>query len=129
MWTEAENIVEWTGHTDAMSEMYQRCHVVVLPSYREGLPKVLIEAGASRRSSITTDVPGCREIIKHEFNGLLVPPKNGVALADAIERLLVDDELRTRLAQNAHALVINEYCIDTVVSKTFAIYDKLVEKR
>jgi glycosyltransferase involved in cell wall biosynthesis len=129
MWTEGENILEWTGHTDAMSEMYQRCHVVVLPSYREGLPKVLIEAGASRRSSITTDVPGCREIIKHEFNGLLVPPKNGVALADAIERLLVDDDLRTRLAQNAHALVINEYCIDTVVSKTFAIYDKLVEKR
>jgi glycosyltransferase involved in cell wall biosynthesis len=129
MWTDGENIVEWTGHTDAMSEMYQGCHVVVLPSYREGLPKVLIEAGASRRSSITTDVPGCREIIKHEFNGLLVPAKNAVALADAIERLLVDHDLRTRLAQNAYALVINEYCIDTVVSQTFATYDKLVEKQ
>lgn len=129
MWTEDENIVEWTGHTDAMAEMYQRCHVVVLPSYREGLPKVLIEAGASRRSSITTDVPGCREIIEHEFNGLLVPPKNAVALAGAIERLLVDHDLRTRLAQNAYALVINEYCIDTVISKTFATYDKLVGKK
>jgi glycosyltransferase involved in cell wall biosynthesis len=126
-WTEVENIVEWTGHTDAMSEMYQRCHVVVLPSYREGLPKVLIEAGASRRVSITTDVPGCREIIKNEFNGLLVPPRDAVALAEAIERLMIDHDLRTQLAENAYRVVLNEYGIDTVVSKTFATYDKLAE--
>lgn len=128
-WTEVENIVEWTGHSDEIATMYQRCHVVVLPSYREGLPKVLIEAGASRRASITTDVPGCREIIRNEFNGLLVPPKDAVALADAIERLLTDHELRLRLAENAYRIVISEYCIDIVVSKTFAVYDELLEKQ
>ena len=128
-WTEVENIVEWTGHTDAMSEMYQRCHVVILPSYREGLPKVLIEAGASRRSSITTDVPGCREIIKNDVNGLLVPPRDAVALAEAVEMLMTDDDRRMRLAENAYRIVLSEYCIDTVVSKTFATYDILVDRQ
>ena len=64
--------------------MYKRQHIVVLPSYREGLPKVLVEASACGRAVVTTDVPGCRDAIQADVTGLLVPVRDSAALADAI---------------------------------------------
>lgn len=70
-----EGIIEWMGHRNDMETVFHECHIAVLPSYREGLPKALIEAGACGRPSVTTDVPGCREIIQDGVNGLLVLPR------------------------------------------------------
>src|SRR3546814_2518417 len=74
--------------------LWARSHVAVLPSYREGLPKALLEAAASGRAMVATDVPGCREIVRHEDTGLLVPAQDAAALADAIRRLVNDGTLR-----------------------------------
>jgi glycosyltransferase involved in cell wall biosynthesis len=92
------------------------------------VPKALREAAASGRAMVTTDVPGCREIVRHERTGLLVPPANAPALADAIERLIRDDELRTRLALAARALAESEFGEPGVVRATLDAYSRLLSQ-
>lgn len=117
-----EGIVDWWGHQKDMKIILAKANVIVLPSYREGLPKVLIEASMLERAIITTNVPGCREIIKHEVNGLLVAPQNIIELENAILRLVIDSKLRLKLAQSAHKIAIQEYSIDKVIQDTFSLY-------
>ncbi len=95
---------------------------MVLPSYREGLPKSLIEAAACGRAVITTDVPGCRDAIEPNQTGVLVPAKSSEPLAEAIMTLLADDKLRNSLAISGRALAESEFDINDVVSKHLAIY-------
>jgi len=128
-WAKEGNVIEVAGQITDMAAVYQQCHVVVLPSYREGLPKVLIEAGASGRASITTDVPGCREIVKDGINGLIVPAKDATALADAVQKLMKDRQLRHALARRAHQIVVDEYDVRQVVGKTLSLYDEIVSER
>lgn len=90
----AEGLVEWTGERNDIAAVWAGAHIAVLPSYREGLPKSLLEAAACARPLIATDVPGCRALVRDGENGLLVPPRDPVALADAIERLAADGGLR-----------------------------------
>ena len=85
-----ESGVEWLGQVADMPALLRSIHVVCLPSYREGLPKVLIEACAAGRPIVATDVPGCREVVDHEVNGLLVRVRDVPALAEALQRLLSD---------------------------------------
>ena len=69
--------VEWWGRRDDMLEVYAQCHIVCLPTtYGEGIPRALIEAAASGRPIVATDVPGCRDIVQNEYNGFLVPPND-----------------------------------------------------
>ena len=77
----------WLGRVDNVLEEMTAAHLVVLPSYREGLPRVILEAGLAARAVITTDVPGCREIVEHGKSGWLVPPHDVAALAKSIEML------------------------------------------
>ncbi|MEO8187392.1 MAG: glycosyltransferase family 4 protein, partial [Burkholderiaceae bacterium] len=93
--------VEWWGYRADMPDVFRLSHVVCLPSYREGVPKVLLEAAAAGRPLIASDVPGCREIAVHNETGLLVPPRNATALADAMQTLANDSLLRRRLGQRA----------------------------
>src|SRR5665811_1716481 len=83
-----DGVVEWWGHRSDMPQVLAAAHLVVLPSYREGLPKVLLEAAACGRAVVTTDVPGCRDAIEPGVTGVLVPVRNAVALADAIKSLI-----------------------------------------
>jgi glycosyltransferase involved in cell wall biosynthesis len=85
--------VEWLGHVADMPALFARADIVVLPSYREGLPKGLIEAAACERALVATDVPGCREVIRDGVDGLLVPAGEWEPLAKAIARLLDDPAL------------------------------------
>lgn len=103
-----EGIVEYWGWRDDIREIYQRSALAVLPSWREGLPKSLLEAAANGLAMVAADVPGCREIVRHEETGLLVPARDPAALAEAIDRLMSDDTLRDRLARNARRLVVEE---------------------
>lgn len=117
-----EQILEWWGWREDMPHVLGCAHVVCLPSYREGLPKVLIEAAACGRPIVTCDVPGCREIVRHDENGLLVPARDADALAEALDRLIADRGLRERLGRAGRARVEAEFSQEHVVRETLRLY-------
>lgn len=117
-----EDSVEWWGQRDDMADVFRRAHVVCLPSYREGLPKVLVEAAASGRAIVATDAPGCREVVRHEWNGLLVPVRDATALAKAIGRLLADPAERARMGARGRERVEDQFSDRQVIRETLAVY-------
>ena len=124
---EKEGILEWWGHQSDMVTVLNKGTMVVLPTfYGEGLPKVLLEAAACSKPIISTNVPGCKEIVRHEVNGLLIPPKDEVALAESIRRLLDNPEFAKQLGENGREIVKNEFSEELVVEKTFEVYDLLL---
>lgn len=122
----ADGMLTWLGHVDDMPALFASVDVVALPSYREGLPKGLIEAAACGLALVTTDVPGCREVVTHEVDGLLVPPKDAVALAQAIARLDADPSLRRQLARAARSRALAEFDERHVIARTVAVYEELL---
>jgi glycosyltransferase involved in cell wall biosynthesis len=100
--------------------------LICLPSYREGLPKVLLEAAAAARPIVTTDVPGCREVVRDGENGFVVPPRDSARLADAIASVLRDPALARAMGARSRALAEREFGIEKVVQRTLNTYDKLV---
>ena len=118
-------VVECWGHCEDMPATLAKAHVVCLPSYREGLPKVLLEASACARPLIATDVPGCREIVRHGENGLLVPLRDVAGLAEAMVRLLGNAELRRTMGQKGRLMVESEFSEMTVARQTLAVYHEL----
>jgi glycosyltransferase involved in cell wall biosynthesis len=114
--------IEWLGHRTDIRAVLQAAHVVCLPSYREGLPKSLLEAAAVGRAMIAADVPGCREVVRDGITGLLVPPRDCAALADAMRRLGEAPRLRARLGRAAHERAVALYSIDDVIRDTFLVY-------
>ena len=127
---QSEGIVEWLGYREDVPELWRHSHIAVLPSYyREGIPRSLLEAAASGRAIVTTDMPGCREIVRNGYNGLLVPPRDPVAIADALEQLLDDAELRQRMGRAGRELVENEFAEEHVVAQTLSVYRKLLDER
>ena len=123
---EMSGLVEWWGYKRNMNEVLNMATMVVLPSYREGLPKVLLEAAACGKPIISTNVPGCKEIVRHEVNGLMIPAKDEVALAEAIRRLLDNPEFAAQLGKNGREIVQKEFSEELVVEKTFEVYDLLL---
>ena len=118
---------EWWGHHEDMPSVLGQSSIVVLPAiFREGLPKILIEAAAVGRPLIATDMPGCREIVKHGWNGLLIPSQDPDALANAIMDLLSDHSLRQQMGKNSRELAENEFSEDMVIDQTLALYKELV---
>jgi glycosyltransferase involved in cell wall biosynthesis len=121
-----EGTIEWLGHVDDMPKLYASVDLVVLPSYREGLPKSLIEAAACGLPLITTDVPGCREVVTNEENGLIVPARDSRALAAAIARIADNPELASRLGRAARENAQQQFDVSIVISQTLAVYDELL---
>jgi glycosyltransferase involved in cell wall biosynthesis len=129
-----EGIIEWWGKRDDMPEVFAQAHIVVLPStYGEGVPKVLIEASACGRAIVTTNTAGCREIVRHEENGLLVTPSEGEAfisdLTQATQRLIDDSATRQRMGQAGRHIASEEFSLAHVVAQTFALYEALLAKK
>lgn len=124
---QAEGAVEWRGHVDDVAAVLREAHIAVLPSYREGLPKSLLEAAAAGRPIVASDVPGCREIARHGENGLLVPVRDARALAAALERLAGDGELRRRLGRRGREMVEEGYSEAAVVARTLALYRAMLD--
>ena len=115
------------SHRHATSVGSSACNV--LPSYYgEGLPKVLIEASACGRAVVTTDHPGCRDAIVPNKTGLLVPIKNASALADAIEYLIKNINVRKRMGVAGRALAEKEFAVEKIVAEHMKIYQKLLDK-
>ena len=122
-----EGLLQWLGHVDDMPALFASVDVVVLPSYREGLPKGLIEAGACALPLVTTDVPGCREVVTDGVDGLLVPVRDAGALATAIARLHDDPVLAARLGAAARQRALDEFDERIVIARTQAVYQELLD--
>ena len=121
--------VEWWGFHRDMPEIYSQSQIVCLPSYREGLPKVLLEAAASCRAVITTDTVGCHDIVKHGVNGLLIPPRDAIALAVAISYLLTHPAERKRMGLNGREMVEDGYTLEKSIEDTISIYRSVIPQQ
>jgi glycosyltransferase involved in cell wall biosynthesis len=124
----AEGVVEWWGWQDDIASIYSQAHIVCLPSYREGLPKALIEAAASGCPIVATDAPGCRDVVRHGENGLLVPIRDAGALADALEILIKDPNLCKKMGLRGREIVEAEYSETLIISETMKIFNQLIIK-
>jgi glycosyltransferase involved in cell wall biosynthesis len=116
--------LKWLGHQIDINAIYSSADVVCLPSYREGLPKSLVEAMAKGCPIITTDTTGCRECVDHGVNGYLVPVGDHQLLANYIEKLINDKDLRIRMGSNSRKKMLKEFSLKTVINQTFSFYDK-----
>jgi glycosyltransferase involved in cell wall biosynthesis len=124
---ETEGLIELLGQVSDMAALFASADMVVLPSYREGLPKSLIEAAACALPLVTTDAPGCREVVTHEVDGLLVPVKHATALANAIERLHQNPAWAHQLGLAARARALREFDERIVIGETLAVYREVLE--
>ncbi|MCU1348751.1 MAG: glycosyl transferase group 1 [Acidobacteria bacterium] len=122
----AEGLVEYRGRSQEMPAVFAEADVVCLPTYYgEGVPKVLIEAAACALPIVTTDWPGCRDVVQDGLNGLLVPIRDPGALAAAIERLARDPELGREMGARGREKAIATWSVGTVIDRTMALYEEL----
>ena len=124
-WNEV-GYVQYHGHVEDIAQFWRQSHVAVLPSYREGLPKSLLEAAASGRPIITTNTSGCKEVVENYKNGFLVPVKSVAELADALERLILNKELREKMGSAGRLKVEQEMSDDIVLTQTLAVYREML---
>ena len=120
------SFVQLLGHIDQIEKVIERATLVVLPSYREGVPRILLEAAAMAKPIIATDVPGCREIIQHQKTGILVPARDTIALAQGIELLLANTKLQQTLGEQARAKVVAEFNDKDIAVATAQVYGELI---
>ena len=121
-WNEEGN-VNWIGFQKDVIGLYRNSHIAVLPSYREGLPKSLIEALAIGRPVVTTDAPGCRVVVNEGVNGYLVKLQDADSLAEAMDKLIANKTLRQKMGLAGRKMAEEEFSIDMVLDKTFEIYE------
>lgn len=121
--------VRWHGRTQDVAMVWRNAHVAMLLSAREGLPRSLVEAAASARPMIATDVPGCRRIVRHGVDGLLVPAGDATAAATAIATLARDPALRRRMGDAARTRFEAEFTVDAVTRDVLSLYDRLLGAR
>jgi glycosyltransferase involved in cell wall biosynthesis len=120
--------VEWWGFQEDMPSTWRQVHIACLPSsYREGLPKALIEAAACGLPIVTTDAVGCREVVKNGDNGLLVPAGDVPALAKALRILIADEDLRSRMGKRSRARAEGEFTSEQVIAQTLGVYRSLTD--
>lgn len=125
-WKQA-GVVELLGYRTDIAEQYAAANIVCLPSYREGLPKSLVEAAACGRAVVTTDVPGCRDAITPDVTGVLVPAKDSVGLADALQALIKSPELRYKMGREGRKLAEEAFAIERIVAQHIEIYRDLLK--
>lgn len=124
---EVEGVIERWGYRPDIGDVLKEASIVVLPSYREGLPKVLLEAAAAGRPVVTTDVPGCRDAIDIDISGVLVPVADAEALATSIGSLIDDRERCVAMSVAGRRLAEREFDIRQVVKRHLQIYQNLTE--
>jgi len=114
--------IVYLGHRDDIREQLSQADIFVLPSYREGLPRTTMEAMSMGLPIVTTDVVGCRETLTNGLNGFIVPPKDGKALAEAIETLIVNPPLRKQMGDAGRQKAVDEFDMDIIVTKHLEVY-------
>jgi glycosyltransferase involved in cell wall biosynthesis len=118
--------IEWLGWKHDMPRWFAESHVICLPtSYGEGIPRVLLEGSASARAIVATDLPGCRRVVRHGDTGLLVRAGDPEQLADAIETLVRDAALRSRMGAAGRRRTAALFDESVIATKYLALYDRL----
>jgi len=117
--------VTYLGYSSRVDSLLKKSNIAILPSYREGLPRFLLEAMSSGRAIITTDVPGCREVVKNNFSGILIPKKDWYRLAEKIILLMNNNKLRHNLAKNAELSFLNKFSIEVISREHIKILEEL----
>ena len=121
----SSGIIEQWGRSDKMEEVYKKCSIVCLPSYNEGLPKVLLEAGSCARPVVTFDVPGCREVVKQNVNGFLVEFGNEKVLETALLKLIKNKNLCEKMGKSGREIVLKEFSSIIVNAQTFSVWNEI----
>jgi glycosyltransferase involved in cell wall biosynthesis len=117
--------INWIGYQKNMIEIYKDSHIVVLPSYREGMPKSLLEACAIGRAVVTTNAIGCKECVDEGINGFKVAVYSSIELAVALEKLITNHDLIRQMGHNSRIKAVNEFDVKNVISKHLEIYNSL----
>ena len=120
----AEGCIRWRGHQSDIASIWAQAHIALLPSYHEGMPKALLEAAACGRPMIASDVPGCNELVVDGENGLLVPIRDWVQLADAIQLLAGSQKLRAKLGRAARETICADYGQQKILESTQMLYQR-----
>ncbi len=123
---QAEGVVEWLGHVEDMVPLFNSAAIVCLPSYREGMPKALLEAAAAGCAVVTTDTTGCREAIEPDVTGDLVPVRDADALATSLLVLIKDEARRLSYSEKGRQRAVDRFSVDSVVQQTVGIYKELL---
>jgi glycosyltransferase involved in cell wall biosynthesis len=122
-----DGLVEWWGKRDDMADVLRSAAIVALPTrYGEGVPRVLLEGAACGKPLVASDVRGCRDVVRHGENGLLVPPQNPEALADALQRLLENQALRREYGQRSRVIAVRDFGEEKIIGETLAVYGELL---
>ena len=128
LWKE-KGAVEWWGWRQDIPYVLEQAHIVCLPSYyREGIPRILIEAAACGRPIVTTDLPGCREAVRDGESGLIVPARNVGRLASALRRLIDDAELRKKMGLCGRKIAESEFAEAKIIRHTLDVYQELFDQ-
>ena len=127
VWRESGEI-EWWGLQESqnMPGVLAKSHIVCLPSYREGIPRILIEAAASGRPIVTTDAPGCRELVRPGVNGIIVPSRDASSLAGALRFLIENPEARIAMGANNREVAVQEVSQELVIAQFMSVYRDLL---
>jgi glycosyltransferase involved in cell wall biosynthesis len=124
-----DGVVEMAGRVDDVAGLLHTCHAALLPSYREGLPKALLEAAACGLPLIATDVPGCREICHDGVNGLLIPSRDVDGIVTAVEKMAGDPEMRRRMGEASRRMAVADFSQELVNERTIALYRERLADR
>ena len=123
-----EKLIIWKRKTKNVLPYLQKSKISILPSYREGLPKSLLEAASCKLPIISSDVPGCREVCIDNFNGFLVQPKDPVSLSKSIHKLLFNPNLMRKFGKNSRGIVTKSFS-DQIISREFLkLYKRIIKK-
>ncbi|MEA1916213.1 MAG: glycosyltransferase family 4 protein [Campylobacterota bacterium] len=122
----SSNVV-WLGHRDDIAELTAISDIYVLPSYREGVPRTLLEAASMSKPIVTTNAIGCKEVVDDGVNGFLVKVKDSKSLEEAIEKLINSEELRESMGKSGRIKVLQEFDVKIVVKKYLEVYEKIEE--
>ena len=125
-WTR-DGDVEWWGFQSDMPSVFAEAHIVVLPSYFEGTPTVLLEAAASARPVVATDIHGIRDVVTDGETGLLVPVGDVAALQEAMAKLIADASLRRKMGRKAREVAEQRFGQDKINARTIEVYEKALE--
>ena len=125
---EKEGIVKYLGTTDNIKIEIAKADCIVLPSYREGTSRVLLESASMEKPIITTDVPGCNNIVKNNWNGFLCKAKDAKDLADKMEKMInLSEEERIKMGKRGREKILKEFDEKIVIEKYIKVIDKLLQ--
>ncbi len=121
-----EGLIRWLGHRDDLDSLLRKANVAVLPSHHEGVPRFLLEAAATGLPLVATDIEGCRLIVRHEVNGFLVQVHDPISLAEAIERLATDPDLRLRMGKASRQIAVREFDEQKILAQWLELYEQVL---